>query len=158
MTARQRRLSLVLCIAAGVSLAGFLTLRAFQENVTFYFDPTRVAQGQVKTGQRFRLGGMVMKGTLARTPGTLDTSFSVTDFQHSVPVRYNKVLPDLFKEGAGMVADGRLDAQGVFIADEVLAKHDENYMPPALAKSLQAGKAGAEARGAAATAPGGVGN
>ena len=78
-----------------------------------------------------------------RTAGTLDTAFTVTDFHHTVPVRYTKVLPDLFKEGAGMVADGRLDARGVFIADEVLAKHDENYMPPALAKSLQAGKAAA---------------
>jgi cytochrome c-type biogenesis protein CcmE len=155
MTPRRRRMTLVIGIAAGVSLAGFLTLRAFQENVTFYFDPTRVSQGQVKAGQRFRLGGMVMKGTLERTAGTLDTRFSVTDFQHSVPVRYNKVLPDLFKEGAGMVADGRLDAQGVFVADEVLAKHDENYMPPALAKSLQAGKAAAAANGADAASPGG---
>jgi cytochrome c-type biogenesis protein CcmE len=128
-------------IVAGVALAGGLALQAFKQNVMFYFDPTKVAAGEVRAGQKFRLGGMVMKGTLQRTQGTMNASFTVTDYQHTVPVRYVGVLPDLFKEGAGMVADGRLDAQGVFIADEVLAKHDEKYMPPALAKSLQAGKA-----------------
>jgi cytochrome c-type biogenesis protein CcmE len=141
MTARQRRMLLVGGIVAGVALAGGLALQAFKQNVMFYFDPTKVAAGEVHTGQKFRLGGMVMKGTLQRAQGTMNSSFTVTDYQHTVPVRYVGVLPDLFKEGAGMVADGRLDSQGVFIADEVLAKHDENYMPPALAKSLQAGKA-----------------
>jgi cytochrome c-type biogenesis protein CcmE len=141
MTPRQRRMTLVVGIIAGVALAGGLALRAFQENVMFYFDPTKVANGAVKPGQKFRLGGMVVKGTLVRAQGTMNSSFVVTDYQHTVPVRYVGVLPDLFKEGAGMVADGRLDTQGTFIADEVLAKHDENYMPPALAKSLQTGKA-----------------
>jgi cytochrome c-type biogenesis protein CcmE len=112
-----------------------------------HFDPTKVAAGEVKPGQRFRLGGMVVKDSLVRTPGTLNVSFSVTDFQHSVPVRYAQVLPDLFKEGAGMVAYGKLDASGTFIADEVLAKHDEKYMPPELAKSLKAGQAAAAAAG-----------
>ena len=88
---------------------------------------------------------MVVKDSLVRTPGTLNVSFAVTDFQHSVPVRYAQVLPDLFKEGAGMVAYGRLDANGTFMADEVLAKHDEKYMPPELAKSLKAGQAAAAA-------------
>ena len=88
---------------------------------------------------------MVVKGSLQRTPGTLNVSFAVTDFQHSVPVRYASVLPDLFKEGAGMVAYGRLDGSGTFVADEVLAKHDEKYMPPELAKSLKAGQAAAAA-------------
>ena len=155
MTPRQRRMTLVAVIVVGVSLAGALALRAFRENVMFYFDPTKVAAGEVKPGQRFRLGGMVVKGSLQRTPGTLNVSFAVTDFQHSVPVRYAQVLPDLFKEGAGMVAYGRLDASGTFVADEVLAKHDEKYMPPELARSLKTGQAAAaaaSARTAAGTA------
>jgi cytochrome c-type biogenesis protein CcmE len=138
-------MTLVAVIVVGVSIAGALALRAFRENVMFYFDPTKVAAGEVKPGQRFRLGGMVVKGSLQRTPGTLNVSFAVTDFQHSVPVRYAQVLPDLFKEGAGMVAYGRLDASGTFVADEVLAKHDEKYMPPELARSLKAGQAAAAA-------------
>ena len=145
MTPRRRRMALVALIVVGVGIAGTLALRAFRENVMFYFDPTKVAAGAVKPGQRFRLGGMVVKGSLQRTPGTLNVSFAVTDFQHSVPVRYASVLPDLFKEGAGMVAYGRLDGSGTFVADEVLAKHDEKYMPPELAKSLKAGQAAAAA-------------
>ncbi len=145
MTPRRRRMALVALIVVGVAIAGTLALRAFRENVMFYFDPTKVAAGAVKPGQRFRLGGMVVKGSLQRTPGTLNVSFAVTDFQHSVPVRYASVLPDLFREGAGMVAYGRLDGSGTFVADEVLAKHDEKYMPPELTKSLKAGQAAAAA-------------
>ena len=143
MTPRQRRMTLVAVIVIGVSLAGALALRAFRENVMFYFDPTKVAAGEVKVGQRFRLGGMVVKGSLQRDPGTLNVRFIVTDFKNSVPVTYSNVLPDLFREGAGMVAHGRMDAAGTFHADEVLAKHDENYMPPEVARSLQQGKAAA---------------
>ncbi|MGA3155989.1 MAG: cytochrome c maturation protein CcmE [Steroidobacteraceae bacterium] len=143
MTPRQRRMTLVAVIVIGVSLAGALALRAFRENVMFYFDPTKVAAGEVKVGQRFRLGGMVVKGSLQREPGTLNVHFIVTDFKNSVPVAYSNVLPDLFREGAGMVAHGRMDAAGTFHADEVLAKHDENYMPPEVARSLQQGKAAA---------------
>jgi cytochrome c-type biogenesis protein CcmE len=138
-------MTLVAVIVVGVSLAGALALRAFRENVMFYFDPTKVAAGQVKAGQRFRLGGMVVKGSLQREPGTLNVHFIVTDFKNSVPVSYSNVLPDLFREGAGMVAHGRMDASGTFQADEVLAKHDENYMPPEVARSLQQGKAAAAA-------------
>jgi cytochrome c-type biogenesis protein CcmE len=145
-------MTLVLGVVAAVALAGFLALRAFQNNVMFYFDPTRVAAGEVKPGQRFRLGGMVVKGTLVRTPGTMDARFAVTDYQHEVAVSYTGVLPDLFKEGTGMVADGQLDASGRFIATQVLAKHDEKYMPPALSKSLEAGKAAA-AEAAAGSQP-----
>jgi cytochrome c-type biogenesis protein CcmE len=140
VTPRQRRLTLVVLIVAGVALAGALALRAFRENVMFYFDPTKVAAGEVKPGQRFRLGGMVVKGSLHRTPGTLDVTFEVTDFNHTLPVHYNSVLPDLFREGAGVVAHGRLDANGTFQADEVLAKHDEKYMPPEVARSLKQGQ------------------
>jgi cytochrome c-type biogenesis protein CcmE len=137
MTPRRRRLIWVCGIIAGVAVAAGLTLRAFQQNVTFYFDPTKIAAGEVHPGQSFRLGGMVEKGSVVRTPGTLDVSFVVTDFKHTIPVRYSKVLPDLFHEGAGVVAHGHLDRHGVFIADEVLAKHDEKYMPPPVARSLQ---------------------
>jgi cytochrome c-type biogenesis protein CcmE len=143
MTARRRRLYWVLGIVAGVGISSGLALRAFQQNVMFYFDPSRIAAGQVKPGQRFRLGGMVEPGSLRRTPGSLEVRFVVTDFHHQVPVRYAKVLPDLFREGAGVVAHGRLDADGTFVADEVLAKHDEKYMPPEVARSLQAGKSAA---------------
>jgi cytochrome c-type biogenesis protein CcmE len=141
MTPRRRRLYWVLAILAGVSLAGLLALRAFEQNVMFYFDPTTIAAGEVHTGQRFRLGGMVEKGSVMRTPGSLDVRFVVTDFRHSVAVHYDKVLPDLFREGAGVVAHGRLDEHGTFMADEVLAKHDEKYMPPEVARSLQQGSA-----------------
>jgi len=140
VTPRQQRLRLVLLIVTGVALAGGLALRAFRENVMFYFDPTKVAAGEVKPGQRFRLGGMVVKDSLHRTPGTLDVTFEVTDFNHTLAVHYDKVLPDLFREGAGVVAHGRLDASGVFQADEVLAKHDEKYMPPEVARSLKQGQ------------------
>jgi cytochrome c-type biogenesis protein CcmE len=149
MTPRRRRLWLVLGIVGGVALAGGLALRAFQQNVMFYFDPTGIASGQVRSGQRFRLGGMVQKGTLQRTPGSLAVRFVVTDFRNSVPVTYDNVLPDLFREGAGVVAHGRLDASGTFVADEVLAKHDEKYMPPEVARSLQQGAAAAGTTGTA---------
>jgi len=96
-----------------------------------------VVAGQVPTGQRFRLGGMVKEGSLHRAPGSLEAHFVVTDFSHEVPVSYSQVLPDLFREGAGVVAHGRLQADGTFVADEVLAKHDEKYMPPEVARSLK---------------------
>jgi cytochrome c-type biogenesis protein CcmE len=137
MTPRRRRLALVLGIVAGVGIAGALALSAFRQNVTFFFDPSQVAAGQVPAGQRFRLGGMVEEGTLHRVPGSLEVSFIVTDFNHQVQVVYDKVLPDLFREGAGVVAHGRLRADGTFVADEVLAKHDEKYMPPEVARSLK---------------------
>jgi cytochrome c-type biogenesis protein CcmE len=135
--ARKRRLILVLGIVAGVSIAGALALTAFQKNVMFFYDPSQVAAGEVKAGQRFRLGGMVEKGSVHRTPGSLEVRFVVTDFQHTLPVKYDKVLPDLFREGQGVVAHGRIDHDGVFVADEVLAKHDEKYMPPQVARSLK---------------------
>ena len=135
---RRKRLYLVLGILAGVAIAATLALQAFRQNVMFFFDPTQVVAGEVKQGERFRLGGMVQKGSFRREEGSLTVHFVVTDFKSSVPVVYNAVLPDLFKEGAGVVTHGRLGADGVFVADEVLAKHDENYMPPEVAKALEA--------------------
>ena len=137
MTPRQRRLTLVIGILAGVSIAGMLALSAFRKNVTFFFDPSQVAAGQVPAGERFRLGGMVTQGSLKRASGSLEVRFVVTDFSHDVPVSYTGVLPDLFREGAGVVAHGHLAPDGTFIADEVLAKHDEKYMPPEVARSLK---------------------
>jgi len=134
--ARKRRLILVLGILAGVGIAGALALTAFKKNVMFFYDPSQVAAGQVPQGERFRLGGMVEKGSLQKTPGTLDIQFLVTDFKHTVSVKYSGLLPDLFREGQGVVAHGRMQGN-VFVADEILAKHDEKYMPPEVAKSLK---------------------
>ena len=137
MTPRQRRLTLVIGLLAGVAIAGGLTLRALRENVMFFFDPSQVVAGQAPVGERFRLGGMVTKGSVRRTPGSLEVNFVVTDFRHELPVRYTGVLPDLFREGQGVVAHGRIGTDGIFVADEVLAKHDEKYMPPELARALK---------------------
>jgi cytochrome c-type biogenesis protein CcmE len=151
MTPRRRRLALVIGILAGVAIAGALALSAFRQNVTFFFDPSQVADGKVPPGESFRLGGMVTKGSVQRAPGGLEVRFVVTDFAHDVPVSYTGVLPDLFRDGAGVVAHGRLRADGTFVADEVLAKHDEKYMPPQVARSLKTrhGEARTEAAGAA---------
>jgi len=137
MTPRRRRLVLVVGILVGVGISGALALTAFKKNVMFFFNPSQVAAGQVPSGERFRLGGMVSKGSVQRTPGSLEVRFVVTDFQHDLPVTYTGVLPDLFREGQGVVAHGRLRSDGVFVAEEVLAKHDEKYMPPAVARSLK---------------------
>jgi len=155
MTPRRRRLMLVLGIVTGVSLAGALALSAFRQNVMFFFDPSQVAAGKVPAGERFRLGGMVTKGSLRRAPGSLEARFVVTDFSHDVPVSYSGVLPDLFREGAGVVAHGRLRPDGTFVADEVLAKHDEKYMPPEVARSLKLrhGESRADAGAPATAAP-----
>lgn len=136
MTPRRRRMTLVLGIVAGVAIAGALALAAFRQNVMFFFDPTQVASGQAPSHERFRLGGMVTKGSVHREPGSLEVHFVVTDFKSDVPVSYTGVLPDLFREGTGVVAHGHMQ-NGTFVAEEVLAKHDEKYMPPDVAKSLK---------------------
>jgi cytochrome c-type biogenesis protein CcmE len=148
MTPRRKRMTLVFGIVAGVSVAGALALNAFRQNVTFFFDPTQVASGEVSSGERFRLGGMVTKGSVQRTPGSLEVHFVVTDFQHEIPVSYTGVLPDLFREGQGVIAHGKMSGN-TFVADEVLAKHDEKYMPPQVARSLKK-------RAGETTAPGGT--
>jgi cytochrome c-type biogenesis protein CcmE len=132
MTPRRRRLVLVLGILAGVSVAGALALSAFRQNVTFYFVPSQVTQGSTKPGQQFRLGGMVEKGSVARQPGSMEVRFTVTDFKRTIPVVYTGVLPDLFREGAGVIALGEMRPDGTFHADEVLAKHDQYYRPPGI--------------------------
>jgi cytochrome c-type biogenesis protein CcmE len=152
MTPRRRRMWLVIGILAGVSIAGVFALTAMRENVMFFFDPSQVASGAAPVGERFRLGGMVSEGSVKRAPGSLEVNFTVTDFKHTVPVMYSGVLPDLFREGQGVVAHGRLK-DGVFVADEVLAKHDENYMPPEVAKALKAKNGGSLSPPAQTPAP-----
>jgi cytochrome c-type biogenesis protein CcmE len=149
-------MTLVLGIVAGVAIAGALALSAFRSNVTFFFDPTQVAAGQVKTGERFRLGGMVTEGSVKRSPGSLEVRFVVTDFKHQVPVSYTGVLPDLFREGTGVVAHGKMRSDGTFVADEVLAKHDEKYMPPEVARSLKRRHGEAREEALSTPTPGGA--
>jgi len=136
MTPRQKRMTLVVGIVVGVGIAAALGMQAFRKNVMFFFDPSQIVAGEAPQGERFRLGGMVEKGSVVKTEGTLDIQFLVTDFRHTVPVKYSGILPDLFREGQGVVAHGRLQ-NGTFVADEILAKHDEKYMPPEVAKSLK---------------------
>jgi cytochrome c-type biogenesis protein CcmE len=137
MTPRQSRVIWVLSILVGVSAAVALAVKAMNENVMFFFDPTQVAAGEAPIDKRFRLGGMVRAGTVVREPGTLEMSFVVTDFQQDVPVKYSGIVPDLFRENQGVIAHGRLGADGTFVADEILAKHDENYMPPEVARAIK---------------------
>jgi cytochrome c-type biogenesis protein CcmE len=139
MKSRTQRKLFILVVLAGITIAGFLTYRALQENLLYFFSPTQVAAGEAPE-RTFRLGGMVLAGSVKRETGTLNVSFVVTDNVHSVPVRYNRVLPDLFREGAGAVVVGRMSG-GEFVADEVLAKHDENYMPPEVADALEKARA-----------------
>jgi cytochrome c-type biogenesis protein CcmE len=140
MKSRTQRKLFIVVVLAGITLAGFLTYRALQENLLYFFSPTQVAAGEAPK-RTFRLGGMVVDGSLKREPGTLNISFVVTDNVHSVPVTYNRVLPDLFREGAGAVIVGKLNDRGEFVGDEVIAKHDENYMPPEVAEALEKARA-----------------
>ena len=136
MTPRQKRMTLVASILAGVGIAAWLGAQAFRSNVMFFFDPSQIAAGEAPAGERFRLGGMVEKGSLQKTSGTLDIRFLVTDYKHTVAVKYSGIVPDLFREGQGVVAHGRMQGD-IFVADEILAKHDEKYMPPEVARSLK---------------------
>ena len=134
----------VIAIAAGVTLiaiAAALVLNAFQGNVVFFFSPSQIAAKEAPLDKTFRVGGMVEKGSFKRLPDGLTVQFVVTDTAKSIPVVYTGILPDLFKEGKGVVTQGRLGADGVFRATEVLAKHDENYMPPEAAHALSKAEA-----------------
>jgi cytochrome c-type biogenesis protein CcmE len=124
-------------ILSGVGASVALAVMAQRQNLMFYYDPSQVATGQAPASKRFRIGGMVVKGSVARKPGDLEVRFVLTDFSHEVPVEYTGVLPDLFREGQGIIAHGSMGANGAFVADEVLAKHDEKYMPPEVAASLK---------------------
>ena len=145
MKPRQQRMLAVGLAAVGIIIATALTLRAFQENMMFFVDISEVANGNYPDDRNFRVGGLVVEGSVRRDPGELEVSFELTDTQNELTVAYNGILPDLFREGQGIIAHGRLGNDGVFVADEVLAKHDENYMPPEVADSLAKHAAAQEA-------------
>jgi cytochrome c-type biogenesis protein CcmE len=142
MKSRHKKLLVIGLGLAGLGLIAALVLNAFRSNLVFFFTPTQVAQGEAPTGRAFRIGGLVEAGSVQRQPDGINVRFVVTDTAKSIPVVYQGILPDLFKEGKGVVAEGKLDASGLFTATQVLAKHDENYMPPEAAHALeQAAKA-----------------
>ena len=139
-----------LAIAVGLSALGVATalvLNAFQSNLVFFFSPSQIAAKEAPQGRNFRVGGLVEQGSIRREPGGLTINFVVTDLAKTVPVSYTGLLPDLFKEGKGVVAQGKLGTDGVFRADQVLAKHDENYMPPEAADALKKAQAGSMSAG-----------
>lgn len=138
--ARKKRLALISMMVIGVTVATTLALKAFNENLMFYFSTTDVKQGKAPHNKLFRLGGMVVDGSVKHDSESLKVNFDLTDYQSSVTVEYTGILPDLFREGQGIISKGKLNSQGVFIAEEVLAKHDENYMPPEVAESLKKAK------------------
>ena len=141
MTRRQHRLLLLGVALAMLSLAAWLILSAFRKNLVFFYTPTQVLAGEAPRNRSFRLGGMVEPHSLTREADGLGVSFVVTDMARSLPVHYRGILPDLFKEGKGVVAQGKLGADQRFVAEEVLAKHDENYMPPDAAYALKQAQA-----------------
>ena len=142
MKPRHKRLALIAGGVASVALAAALVLNAFRSNLVFFFSPSQIAAGEAPQDRAFRIGGMVVAGSLKRQADGITVQFVVTDTAKSVPVVYTGILPDLFREGKGVVAQGRLAPDGVFRASEVLAKHDENYMPPEAAHAVdQAQKA-----------------
>ncbi len=134
---RRKRLGAVLFVAFGLSVAVTLTLFALSQNINMFYSPTQVANGEVESGTLFRIGGMVKDGSVEQRQDSLAVNFVTTDFVHDVPIEYEGILPDLFREGQGIVAEGRLDALGVFQASRVLAKHDENYMSPEVRAALE---------------------
>ncbi|MGA8052272.1 MAG: cytochrome c maturation protein CcmE [Burkholderiales bacterium] len=130
MKPRHKRIALIVGGLAALGVAAALVLNAFQSNLVFFFSPSQVFANQAPRGKAFRVGGLVEQGSVKRRPDGLTVEFRVTDTAQAIPVTYTGILPDLFKEGKGVVAQGKLGADGVFRATEVLAKHDENYMPP----------------------------
>ena len=141
MKPRHKKLAFIGAGIAGIAVITALIMNAFRSNLVFFFTPSQVIAREAPVDRAFRIGGLVEKGSLKRENDGLTVHFVVTDTKHDMNVTYKGILPDLFKEGKGVVAQGRLDANGQFVADEVLAKHDENYMPPEVASELKAAKA-----------------
>ena len=134
---RKKLLIIVVFVILGMGAATTLALKAFQENLMYFYSPSQVSNGEAPTTRSFRIGGLVTTGSVKRNPVNLKVSFDLTDTMKTVTVEYDGILPDLFREGQGIVANGSLGANGIFIAAEVLAKHDENYMPVEVADALE---------------------
>ena len=134
---RKQRLLLIVSMVIGVGIAAGFALKAFNENLMFFYTPTAVAGGEAPANHLIRVGGLVTTGSVKRLPDGLTVSFDLTDNKDTIKVQYTGILPDLFREGQGIVAHGKLQGDKLFVADEVLAKHDENYMPPEVADALK---------------------
>lgn len=148
MNKRSRRKVLVLAIVFGVSVSTVLGLTAFEENLLYFYSPTQVKSGDAPEAHTFRVGGLVVDDSVIRAPDSLMVQFDVTDNEETMTVEYTGILPDLFREGQGIVAMGSFNSKGRFVADEVLAKHDEKYMPPEVAAALQAAEDAAKNKAA----------
>lgn len=135
--ARKKRLSLIILMVVGVSVGVGFALNALNENIMFFFSPADIQAGKAPANKDFRVGGVVVEGTVGRPGEGLTVEFDLTDNESVVKVKYTGILPDLFREGQGIIANGRLNAQGEFVAQEVLAKHDENYMPPEVMDAMK---------------------
>jgi cytochrome c-type biogenesis protein CcmE len=139
MTPKQtRRLTVIAVVIIGTSLAAWIALKAFQQSITYFLEPAAVAAGEFNTIDQYRVGGLVKTGSVKRLANAIDVSFAITDCEHDVWIKYTGILPDLFREGQGVVVNGQFDQQGLFIASQVLAKHDENYVPAELAEQMLA--------------------
>lgn len=145
MKRRHKRIGFIIAAVAALGVAAMLVLSAFQDNLVFFFSPTQVVANEAPKGRTFRVGGLVEQGSVKRDSDGLTIHFVVTDTAKSIPVIYKGILPDLFKEGKGCVAQGKVGADGVFYADQVLAKHDENYMPPEAGQAIDKAKYAREA-------------
>jgi cytochrome c-type biogenesis protein CcmE len=139
MKTRHKRLAIIVTGVVGLTVAGLFVLNAFRSNLVFFYSPTEVLEGKVATNKTIRIGGLVEKGSVQRSPDGLKVDFVVTDLNKKLPVHFEGILPDLFREGQGVVTQGRLQAGNTFVASEVLAKHDEKYMPPEAAQALKGG-------------------
>jgi len=137
---RKKRLWIILAIVLGSSLIVGLVMYSLNQNINLFYSASQIAAGEAPVGQRIRVGGMVVDGSVKRATDSLRVSFALTDYEKTVKVVFTGILPDLFREGQGIIAQGKMDAQGVFQAIEVLAKHDENYMPPEIAETMKAKK------------------
>ncbi len=134
---RKRRLILIIIMIAGIATATGFALVAFNQNMMFFFTPSDMQAGKAPENRLFRMGGMVVDGSVKKSATSTDVWFDITDNEKTVTVKYSGILPDLFREGQGIITKGKLNAQGEFIAEEVLAKHDENYMPPEVAATMK---------------------